>query len=222
MKLKDIYLKMRGICMAIIIGDIHGQYNAFRRIIYKIPSGTQIICVGDLIDRGPEGPEVIQYCMENNITCLKGNHEDMMVDYYEKTGRYQKGIWIYNGGNVTLANYETKSPEYLQKHIDFIKTWNYSLIIDDCFVSHAPMLATHSVWHSDTNYNLMWNRELPSKWIKGQKKQLLQVFGHNSHWGFKWFKNAHTNTYALCIDTTASKQITTFDTISKNIVQENY
>lgn len=208
--------------MAIIIGDIHGQYNAFRRIVDKIPKGTKIICLGDLIDRGPEGPEVIQYCMDNDITCLRGNHEDMMIDYYEGNKKYQRGTWLYNGGNTTLANYETKPMEYLKKHLEFIKTWEYSMIIDECFLSHAPMLSSRNIWDSDTNYNLMWNRELPSKWIKGQKKQLLQVFGHNSHWGLKWFKSEHVNTYALCIDTTASKIITVFDTISKNITQENY
>ncbi|MEM2136993.1 MAG: metallophosphoesterase family protein [Candidatus Methanomethylicia archaeon] len=67
----------------IVVGDIHGDYNSFKRVIELFnPDGDVIVFLGDYADRGDMGVEVIEGInefMENyddRIIALKGNHED--------------------------------------------------------------------------------------------------------------------------------------------------
>lgn len=86
-----------------VIGDVHGRLDLLEKLLAQIPDEFTKICVGDYIDRGPHSIGVLQYLADRpDITCLKGNHEDMMLDFLsdpeEKGGR-----WIRNGGLQTLA-----------------------------------------------------------------------------------------------------------------------
>ena len=55
----------------LVIGDIHGCLSTLKALIAKAGPVSQIISVGDLIDRGPDAFGVIKYCIENNIqVCL--------------------------------------------------------------------------------------------------------------------------------------------------------
>ena len=55
----------------LVIGDIHGCLSTLKALIAKAGPVSQIISVGDLIDRGPDSLGVIKYCIENNIqVCL--------------------------------------------------------------------------------------------------------------------------------------------------------
>ena len=64
-----------------IIGDVGGQFEAFKRLLDKMPK-EETVCVGDLVDRGPDSMKVIEYCIASGIKSLRGNHEDMMLDFY--------------------------------------------------------------------------------------------------------------------------------------------
>ena len=43
-----------------------------------------IYSVGDIIDRGDNNLECIDICISNGIKVVKGNHEDMAIDYLFK------------------------------------------------------------------------------------------------------------------------------------------
>ena len=43
----------------IAIGDIHGRFDLLERLP-EPPDGTQVICVGDLVDRGEQSAQVLQ------------------------------------------------------------------------------------------------------------------------------------------------------------------
>ena len=66
-----------------VISDIHGQYGAYRRLLKEInfkDSDTMYV-LGDVIDRGNEGIEVIRDLMgRKNIELFLGNHELMMLN----------------------------------------------------------------------------------------------------------------------------------------------
>jgi serine/threonine protein phosphatase 1 len=63
-----------------VIGDIHGCIGPLKDIYEKIVKYTnEVYSVGDLIDRGKNSKEVIQFCIDNKISPVKGNHEDMML-----------------------------------------------------------------------------------------------------------------------------------------------
>lgn len=69
----------------VIVGDIHGQFFDLVAMLRKIrvpeSTTTKILFMGDYVDRGEYGPEVITYlltlkiCFPNSVFLLRGNHE---------------------------------------------------------------------------------------------------------------------------------------------------
>ena len=62
-----------------VIGDVHGCFDQFIRLLKKIDYDSkkdQIILTGDLVNRGPNSLDVLNYCMaDKNITTVLGNHD---------------------------------------------------------------------------------------------------------------------------------------------------
>lgn len=65
-----------------IISDIHGNYDAFRKVMADIDkSGVdRIISLGDNIGYGPEPDRVVQKIMARDIPSVQGNHELAVKD----------------------------------------------------------------------------------------------------------------------------------------------
>ena len=59
-----------------IIGDVHGEYKTLLALLEKIPKDSEIIFVGDLIDRGLQSREVVALVREKGYKVVKGNHEN--------------------------------------------------------------------------------------------------------------------------------------------------
>lgn len=94
------------------IGDIHGRLDLLKLAADAIMDDLagrsgRVICLGDYVDRGPDSKGVIEFLMgaqrDGAMTCLKGNHEDMLVDSCMH-GR-DEGMWLGNGGMATIASY---------------------------------------------------------------------------------------------------------------------
>jgi hypothetical protein len=70
-----------------IVGDVHGEIEALhtllRRLAYlpdgRHPEGRRLVFVGDLVDRGPDSPAVVELVRrlieEERAQCVLGNHE---------------------------------------------------------------------------------------------------------------------------------------------------
>lgn len=71
-----------------VIGDIHGMYGSYMEIMKKMTSKDHLIILGDVIDRGAGGIQIIQDIMkrkqnkQNNpeITFMLGNHEMQFLE----------------------------------------------------------------------------------------------------------------------------------------------
>lgn len=92
------------------IADLHGRYDLLLEAVNKIYSHAEdrdyrIITLGDYIDRGPQSQEIISFLMRqgDHFICLKGNHEDMMVQSIVKP--LDPEWWVGNGGGTTLLSY---------------------------------------------------------------------------------------------------------------------
>jgi len=62
----------------LLIGDIHGCYVELLALLEKagLSDGDSIIAVGDIVDRGPETPQVLDFFQQlPNARTLMGNHE---------------------------------------------------------------------------------------------------------------------------------------------------
>lgn len=64
----------------LVIGDIHGCWDEFQDLLDKagVNDDDQIIAIGDLVNRGPENQQVVDYFRKGkhpNLRCIMGNHE---------------------------------------------------------------------------------------------------------------------------------------------------
>ena len=95
-----------------VIGDVHGFNNTLRSLVEKIDlqEGDYVVLLGDLIDRGPNSYDVVQFAKNSeNIVCVKGNHEKMMIETFSLQGlespKMNLATWLYNGGLATATSY---------------------------------------------------------------------------------------------------------------------
>jgi len=62
----------------LVIGDIHGCYEELHKLLEKSGpiNGDRIIALGDIVDRGPETPQVLNFFRSHpEASSLMGNHE---------------------------------------------------------------------------------------------------------------------------------------------------
>jgi serine/threonine protein phosphatase 1 len=96
------------------IADLHGRYDLLvgaLNVVFQRPGGGTVVTLGDYIDRGPESRQIISHLMTLreapqagwNVVCLKGNHEDIMLQSIRKP--LHPEWWIGNGGGRTLISY---------------------------------------------------------------------------------------------------------------------
>lgn len=104
------------------IGDIHGCIDRLVALLGKIdadPTRDQLVFLGDYIDRGPSSYEVVDYLIQlsremPNAVFLKGNHEEMFVQYLAGKDR---NLFLMNGGQATIDSYRKHKSQYYQEHL---------------------------------------------------------------------------------------------------------
>ncbi|TYB33484.1 MAG: serine/threonine protein phosphatase [Flexistipes sinusarabici] len=91
--------------MIAVIGDVHGCIKTLSELVERLLRKYDIekfIFIGDLIDRGPASSEVMEYVQdlkrEYPVELLRGNHEDMMLDFAAGVKHYGNSDWLNNGG----------------------------------------------------------------------------------------------------------------------------
>lgn len=107
-----------------IIGDVHGCFNTLLALIDKLPNKhPTLVFVGDLVDRGPHSAHVLDWVINNNHLCVKGNHEAVMADALSNSNvsPVTKNLWLKNGGDTTLLSYRDFDKKVLKDHLDWIK-----------------------------------------------------------------------------------------------------
>lgn len=93
----------------IFFSDIHGNAKTIALIkqAYSDYGDAQLVGGGDYIDGRKDSKMVTEDLMklatENNAVILKGNHEEMMLDFAQ--GGDPDRLWFYNGGKTTLRSF---------------------------------------------------------------------------------------------------------------------
>ncbi len=170
-----------------VVSDIHGDGVFYHLIMnyldqLSLSQEVSLYILGDLIDRGEDSFQVLMDVMkriENNyypITYLGGNHEQMMIDVYQ---RRIKGLstnyndWYYNGGFETdkklNENLDRDNIIDLVNKISHLKLYD---ILDETF-KKKKMILVHAGCHEDVKipcrmevqddfnqtYSYLWTRE---------------------------------------------------------------
>lgn len=177
-----------------VIGDIHGCSRTLKALISQInPSKEdEIYFLGDYIDRGLDSKGVIDYIMdlqakEFKIFCLKGNHEEYMINAYEEEVNPKRFLffkmkskvledWLFHGGKETLASFEVeKVSDVPVEYIDWMKKLELYYELPHHIIVHAGLNFKKADPFEDTR-SMLWIREfdvIPEK--IGNKKI---VHGH--------------------------------------------
>lgn len=98
------------------IGDIHGCFAEINVLLgyliqeENLSNEDQVVFVGDYIDRGSESFKVIELLIDfksqfPKTVFLRGNHEDMFLDYIGQQGNLGEAF-LFNGGIDTLKSYD--------------------------------------------------------------------------------------------------------------------
>lgn len=207
-----------------IIADVAGRFDELMLLVQKMPK-EEFLFVGDLNDRGTQTPQVIDWVMKN-AKCVKSNHGDMLVAYYNyhmkteyKCGTYTIGGLENprNGLKQTIDSYGGVN-NIPKEHIEWLANLPWYYKNDKIFVSHAPVFFNLDFNNSklidfNSNYNLLWNRNPPGR------KELFQIFGHNTY--YKEYVD-ELGPYAICIDNCGNNKLTGLNYSSMVIYEQEY
>lgn len=191
------------------IGDIHGQLHKLKGLIEKLPidDTCQLVFVGDYIDRGEYSFEVIEYlinlCKRYNCVFLKGNHEDMFMNFMYGV---DENFFVNNGGDSTIQSYKNNGydisqfVEYQRRnlpitHVNFYQSLKNYYETEDYIFVHAGLLPKNIPLNEQPIDILLWERYdfINSDFDWGKKV----IFGHTPN---KEILNMHNK---ICIDTGA-------------------
>lgn len=89
-----------------VIGDIHGCFDAVRNVLsdpgVQFDEATdRLFSVGDLVDRGPDCIEAIDWIAKPWFHAVRGNHEQMAIGV--AAGKHDLANYLVNGGAWFLA-----------------------------------------------------------------------------------------------------------------------
>ena len=156
-----------------IIGDIHACPAELETLLaaLALQPADHLVCLGDYIDRGPDARAVvdlllgIQTAAVCRCTFLKGNHEDMFLDFLGYDGLYGQSF-LMNGGQQTLASYQcdpwTPGREVAalmpDTHREFFLNLQLYLPADAVLCVHAGINPGYSLEEQGAE-DLLWIRE---------------------------------------------------------------
>ncbi|AFU87795.1 NinI-like serine-threonine phosphatase [Caulobacter virus Karma] len=120
--------------MLYVFGDIHGRLDLLEKARHEIRvrgDCTQMIFLGDYVDRGPESKGVVEAVMAlqaQGEIALMGNHEELMLTACQiKSYNAMSKLWVSNGGKQTLKSYgagdnawNAKWDLIPQEHVDWL------------------------------------------------------------------------------------------------------
>jgi serine/threonine protein phosphatase 1 len=86
-----------------VVGDVHGMFTALRTLLAEVsfePDRDRLFSVGDLVDRGPESCQALEWLARPWFFACRGNHEQFVLDS-EDPDQYE--LWVnHNGGQWWL------------------------------------------------------------------------------------------------------------------------
>lgn len=169
------------------IGDIHGRFDLLRVLLEDITAhvrtlpparSSQIIVLGDMIDRGPESREVLEYLYRaqrrRKVTVLLGNHEEIMLRALDGEPGVMKS-WLRFGGDATLRSFGIEPPSphrefdpnelarqlraaMPEKWLEWLRTRPISAQSGDYFFCHAGIRPGTPI-NRQTRSDMLWIRD---------------------------------------------------------------
>ena len=95
-----------------VVGDIHGCFDLLCEQMDRVkfdPAVDRIFSVGDLVDRGPQSADAINWIKQPWFHAVRGNHEQMAIGV--AAGRHDLTNYLVNGGGWFLELSDARQQE---------------------------------------------------------------------------------------------------------------
>jgi len=175
-----------------VMSDLHGCFEEFISMLIEIEfddTRDHLYILGDVIDKGKYGIEILKFLMENkdSMTLIKGNHEDIMFQCISKKESLNE--WFVNGGKNTFLNFnKLRRKEQNKIHAFLYNTIFYKRITvndKEYFLSHAGLIYNPNL---DLEEIILLNEKMKETFLWTRNKEMFLdvkikhdinfVFGH--------------------------------------------
>lgn len=189
-----------------LIGDVHGCFDELCLLLQKLGyrveekkdrsyqvthlEGRRVVFLGDLVDRGPDSPRVLQLVMdmvEQGIAfCVCGNHDDRLAR--KLSG---KKVHLRHGLKQTLEQMESWPEDWREKVCDFLKKLPHHYVLDQgrLVVAHAGLIEEYhgrssgkvrsfALYGDTTGEKDKYGFPIRRNWAASYRGKALVVYGH--------------------------------------------
>jgi len=159
------------------IGDIHGCLEQLKKLLVQLPvgEGDELVFLGDYVDRGPDSKGVVEYLLNEkkaNWRFLRGNHEQMLLDWLSAPNSLSASNWLLNGGLQTLQSYVPRKEldevrgdgahlllqsSIPPRHVEFLNSLELCYETPEVFFCHAGVDLSKPL-EAQTPDDLLWIR----------------------------------------------------------------
>ncbi|CAA6798828.1 MAG: Serine/threonine protein phosphatase [uncultured Sulfurovum sp.] len=189
-----------------IIGDVHGEYPMLLALIKKLPKDAKLIFVGDLVNRGRQSREVVEFARTNAHAVVKGNHEGYLLEHgknilkaLETTDDTKlNNLWNYIGGVQMLWSYKllrrSKDASFgiirnqegidaLKSDLAWIKSLPLYLELGEIKNYHLPVVISHGsigdYWDlKESHPNIFEMHVLSNRVPPSEQSPIFNIYGH--------------------------------------------
>ena len=199
-----------------IIGDVHGCYPELLELLDKLgytrpgegetlsvvpPAGRKAVFVGDLTDRGPDSPAVLQLVMnmvrDGVALCVPGNHDDKLHRYLSG-----KKVSLTHGLDQTIAQLDARPPAFQQQVRQFLGKLVSHYVLDGgrLVVAHAGLpeamqgrasgaVRAFCLYGETTGETDEYGLPVRLNWAANYRGRAMVVHGHVPVPAVEWLNN---------------------------------
>ncbi len=199
-----------------IIGDIHGCFSELQALLHQLgysvtqhewtfsvthPQARKLIFLGDLVDRGPDTPNVLHLVMDavasGTALCVPGNHDIKLI-------RKLKGnnVTVNHGLAESLAQIAQQPPAFKERVIKFLDDLVSHYVLDDgnLVVAHAGMkeamqgrgsraVREFALYGETTGETDEFGLPVRYNWAAEYRGKAMVVYGHTPVPTPEWLNN---------------------------------
>ncbi len=173
-----------------VVSDVHGYYDLFVEGLSRIGFSDEdyLWCLGDAIDRGPDGIRILQHIMAaDNMDLIIGNHELMMLNSVAISGDpkcngLDASLWMdANGGRATFRQYKSLMHE---ERVQLLEWLQQRYVVRQIDIEGIPYCLSHSFFspdsenkrYSELTYNEVWNITWSSIWREDYFTHAMDIY----------------------------------------------
>ncbi|HEX8254040.1 MAG TPA: polynucleotide kinase-phosphatase, partial [Thermoanaerobaculia bacterium] len=201
-----------------LIGDIHGCFDEMTALLQTLgyelspdgarhPEGRKAVFLGDMVDRGPKTPEVLDLVMKmvesGNALAVPGNHDIKLMRALQG-----KNVKVTHGLAESLEQFAQRTPEDRQRVTAFIDSLISHFVLDDgkLVVAHAGMkqemqgrgsgrVREFALFGETTGETDEFGLPVRYNWAADYRGRAMVVYGHTPVVEPEWVNGT------ICIDT---------------------